>query len=332
MSACLSPGLVAQAGVTRFEVLPLDSGRSLAGPRLAWSRFGPPPSQARAVVLLLHGISGSQQALRVDGQPAHPDAGWADAWLGPGGALDTRDTCVLGPNALGSCFGSSGPAEAAGDFPDITIADGVRLQGMWLRAMGVEHLDAVVGYSYGGYQAFQWAVQPPLPVGRVVAMASAPRGGGSEADVERLRRLAAALDSGDPDARSEWVALRGATLSRYGYAAWLDDAGEPEPQRRLRSEAEAWAARFSPWSMATLRASACRYDAREALLEAAIPVHWLRCRSDTLFPPAAVSAEARAPYPAHIVQTCVEGRYGHSSPVLEGALWRAHLKRALARE
>lgn len=318
------------AGVTQFDALPLDNGEALAPARLAWARYGPPPDHARAVVLLLHGISGSQQALRTGEGEIHPDAGWASPWLGPEAALDTRDTCVLAPNALGSCFGSSAPVgSAASTFPDISIADGVRLQGEWLRAIGVERLDAVVGYSYGGYQAFQWAVAAPLPIGRVVALASAPRGGGSMADVQRLRRIAAALDSGDEEAWKEWVELRCATLRRYGYGQWLADAGEPDLEARLRAEARAWAACFSPWSMAALRTSACRYDAREALRESATPVRWLRCASDELFAPDDPGARAQVAYPGHIVQVSVAGRYGHLSPLLEGHLWNDCLRRAL---
>ncbi|CAB3648303.1 alpha/beta fold hydrolase [Achromobacter aegrifaciens] len=318
-------------GVTQLDALPLDGGGTLAPVRLAWARYGPPPERARAVVLLLHGISGSHQALLAAEGEVHPDAGWASPWLGSGAALDTRDTCVLAPNALGSCFGSSAPIGAAASaFPDISIADGVRLQGEWLRAIGVERLDAVVGYSYGGYQAFQWAVAAPLPVGRVVALASAPRGGGSMADAQRLRRIAAALDAGDAHAWNEWVELRCATLRRYGYAQWLADAGEPAAEQRLRAEAQAWAARFSPWSMAALRTSACRYDVRDALLETATPVRWLRCVSDELFAPDDPGAGARIAYPAHIVQTSVAGRYGHLSPLLEGRLWDAQLRQALA--
>ncbi|MBO1016096.1 alpha/beta fold hydrolase [Achromobacter sp. SD115] len=318
------------AGVAQVDSLPLDSGEALAPARLAWARYGPPPERARAVVLLLHGISGSQQALRTDEGEVYPDAGWASPWLGPGAALDTRDTCVLAPNALGSCFGSSAPTGAAASaFPAVSIADGVRLQREWLRAIGVERLDAVVGYSFGGYQAFQWAVAAPLPVGRVVALASAPRGGGSMADAQRLRRLAAAIDSEDADAWNEWVELRCATLRRYGYARWLAAAGESDLEPRLRAEAGAWAARFSPWSMAALRTSACRYDARGALLASSTPVRWLRCASDELFAPDDPDVQAQLPYPGNVVQVSVAGRYGHLSPLLEGPLWNAYLRQAL---
>ncbi|WP_454726670.1 MULTISPECIES: alpha/beta fold hydrolase [Cupriavidus] len=337
------PSVASAAGIATFDSLPLDGGGALSPVRLAWSRYGPAPSQARSVVLLLHGISGSHHALPPATGPAHPDAGWASAWLGPDALLDTRQTCVLVPNALGSCFGSSGPADSSAaasppDFPPITIADTVRLQGLWLRSLGVARLDAVLGFSYGGYQAFQWAVAGPVPAARVVVLASAPRGNGSAQDVIGLRRLAAALDAGEPAARDAWVAMRRATLQRYGYADWLADSQPHDAaavDARLRNEAEAWAARFSPWSLAALRDAASRFDASAALARAPMPVHWLRCTSDVLFPPdgepaAASAASAAWPdYPASIVRTTVPGRYGHLSPLLEADLWHGPLRLAL---
>ena len=65
----------------------LDGGGRIAPARVAWRRYGPEPAQARAV-LLLHGISGSQQALApVSGKSilmrdGHP-GGWGPAprWI-----------------------------------------------------------------------------------------------------------------------------------------------------------------------------------------------------------------------------------------------------------
>lgn len=314
------------AGETRIESLALDGGGRIEPARVAWRRYGPEPAQARAVVLLLHGISGSQQALAPVSGEVHPDAGWAYGWLGSGAALDTRHTCVLAPNALGSCFGSSAPdAESPASFPDFTITDSVRLQGLWLRALGVARLDAVVGYSYGGYQAFQWALDPPVPLGRALALASGPRGGGSWSDVIALRRLAAARRAGDALAQEQWVAARRDALMRYGRGLWLADAGAPEPGQALDAEARAWAARFSPWSMAALRAAACRHDVRHALASLRAPLYWLRCASDLLFPPGDETA-----LPPCVHPMTVAGRYGHASPALEGPLWDACLRRALA--
>ena len=319
-------------GLTRLPALRLDSGASLAPALLAWSRFGPPPDQARATMLLLHGISGSQQALRQAGVDAFPDAGWASPWLGPGKALDTDTCCVLVPNALGSCFGSSAPqGPRAAEFPAITIADTVRQQGLWLRELGVTRLDAVLGYSYGGYQAFEWAAAPALPVDRVVVLASSPRGNGSAEDVARLRKLAADIDASVPGAAASWTAMRVDTLKRYGYEDWLRGQGLPDPLATLHEEAQAWARHYPPWSMATLRQAASRYDARAALLSCSMPLHWLRCASDTLFAPMDARSGADAPYPPNIRQETIPGRCGHLSPVLEGGLWEPRLRSALDR-
>ena len=75
-------------GETRIESMALDGGGRIAPARVAWRRYGPEPAQARAVVLLLHGISGSQQALApVSGKSilmrdGHP-GGWGPAprWI-----------------------------------------------------------------------------------------------------------------------------------------------------------------------------------------------------------------------------------------------------------
>ena len=329
--ASTDAGVEEDAGVYQVAEFELDCGVALRPARLAWLRYGPAPANARAVVLLLHGISGSHQALRPQVGEVFPDAGWASPWMGQGGALDTRDTCVLVPNALGSCFGSSGPEGAAADmFPAVTIADSVRLQASWLRELGVSHLDAVIGYSYGGYQAFEWAVaQPPFSIGRVIVLASAPRGNGVPADVRKLRDLAAGVSARKVGAEDEWIAMRCATLQRYGYAAWLRELNVDAPEQRLRDEARAWAQRYSPWSLAVLRQAACRYDARMALLSSSTLVHWIRCSSDALFPPEDPSSMAEIPYPDRVRRFAVAGRFGHLSPLLEGPLWEPLLRHAL---
>ena len=210
----------------------LDGGGRIAPARVAWRRYGPEPAQARAVVLLLHGISGSQQALAPVSGEVHPDAGWASGWLGPGAALDTRHTCVLAPNALGSCFGSSAPdAELPASFPDFTITDSVRLQGCgcarwalrgWMRWWAIP--TAAIRRSSGR------SIRPCHSGGRWRWRPGARRR--QLSDVIALRRLAAARRAGDALAQEQWVAARRDALMRYGRGLWLADAGAPEPGRR----------------------------------------------------------------------------------------------------
>ena len=47
------------------------------------------------------------------------------------------------------------------DFPPITLPDIVAAQRLLLDRLGVRALVAVVGPSYGGFQAFSWAIEHP---------------------------------------------------------------------------------------------------------------------------------------------------------------------------
>ena len=65
------------------------------------------------------------------------------------------------------------------DFPAITVVDIITAQRLMLARLGVKHLVAVMGTSYGGYQAFQWAVTHPEAMNAVVCVNTAPKGSGA---------------------------------------------------------------------------------------------------------------------------------------------------------
>ena len=179
---------------------------------------------------------------------------------------------------LGSSYGSTAPRSinpATGkpygpDFPDITLGDIVNAQRRLLDDLGVRHLVAVAGPSFGGYQAFQWAVTYPDFMDGIVAVVTAPKGPGNMTAVQALLDRFAA----DPDWHGGWhydsggipetmTALRVETLERYGQNEILATAF-PDPARRkarIREMAEAWARQFDPNSMVTLRRAQARFDA-----------------------------------------------------------------------
>jgi homoserine O-acetyltransferase len=70
--------------------------------------------------------------------------------VGPGKPIDTDRFCVICPNIIGGCMGSSGPESRGADaqpwgmrFPVITIRDMVRAQAMLLDYLGITRLHAV---------------------------------------------------------------------------------------------------------------------------------------------------------------------------------------------
>jgi len=59
-------------------------------------------------------------------------------------------------------------------FPDITVGDIVDTQHALLDSLGIDRLVAIVGPSYGGFQAFQWAVDYPGMMKGIAAIVTSP--------------------------------------------------------------------------------------------------------------------------------------------------------------
>jgi len=173
----------------------LESGRILPELTLAFETYGRRAPDGRNAILVTHGFTSSHHAAGTY-LPTDPVAGWWNGLIGPGKAIDTDRFFVVSSNMLGSSYGSTAPASinpATGkrwgpDFPDITLGDIVGAQKLLLDALGVRRLVLVAGPSFGGYQAFQWAVSYPDFVSGIVPVVSAPKGSGGEAAVQALRR------------------------------------------------------------------------------------------------------------------------------------------------
>ncbi len=175
----------------------LDCGRDLHPVRVAYETYGTLSPRRDNVILVCHALSGDAHAAGYAKTPpqestrdgfgatdrdgtAGQGLGWWDGMIGPGKAFDTDRFFVVSVNLLGGCKGTTGPSsvdpatgrEYGPDFPVITVADMVRTERAFLDELGIERLAAVTGGSLGGMQAFEWAIQFPDQVDRVVAIAT----------------------------------------------------------------------------------------------------------------------------------------------------------------
>jgi homoserine O-acetyltransferase len=94
--------------------------------------------------------------------------------LGPGRALDTATMFLVATELFGngrSSSPSNTPEPFHGPrFPVMTIRDNVdAVHRLLLEDLHVTHLRAVIGFSMGAQQAFQWAVSYPAFADRIVA-------------------------------------------------------------------------------------------------------------------------------------------------------------------
>ena len=96
-------------------------------------------------------------------------------WLiGPGKALDTSQLFLVSTELFGNGSSSSPsntPEPYHGPrFPLMTIRDNVEaVHRLLTEELKITHLRAIIGFSMGAEQAFQWAVSYPAIAGRIVA-------------------------------------------------------------------------------------------------------------------------------------------------------------------
>jgi homoserine O-acetyltransferase len=319
---------------TGFE---LESGHKLPELKLAYTTYGRRAPDGGNVILLTHGFTSSHHAAgRFGGNDEN--VGWWDGLVGPGKAIDTERFFCVSSNMLGSSYGSTSPASinpATGkpyglDFPGITLGDIVRAQKAMLDDLGVRHLVAVAGPSFGGFQAFQWAVTFPAFMDRIVPVVTAPKGHGTEADVQALIARFATDPNWNGGQHYErggiletMTALRLETLQRYGSKAG------PQEQRAMAGE---WAREFDPNSMVTLRRAIVHFDAEPQLARIKARVLYVISRTDVIFPPSlgpdVMAKLAAAKVDARYVE--IDSDAGHLASGVDWQKWAPALREFLA--
>lgn len=196
-----SIGLVTKESVTLGEFI-CENRQTLPEVTVAYEKYGELNAAKDNVILVLHGITGSSHAA---GKYAweNRSLGYWDGFIGPGKVFDTDKYCVIAPNVLGGCRGTTGPSSVnpltgkpyAMTFPIITVRDMVRVQEQFLREhFGVTELAVVTGGSMGGMQALEWAVIYPERVKNCIPIATSARVGARSIAFNECARRAILLD------------------------------------------------------------------------------------------------------------------------------------------
>ena len=148
-------------------------------------------------------------------------------WLiGPGHALDTTKVFMVMTELFGNGHSSSPsntPEPFHGPrFPVTTIRDNVEaVHQLLTKDLHIEHLAAIIGFSMGAQQAFQWAVSYPHFADRIVATSGTaktyPHG------VVRLEGQIAAITTDAEFKNGDYVAQPKKGLEAFGvvWTGWL---------------------------------------------------------------------------------------------------------------
>jgi len=325
----------------------LQSGAVMAEAKIAYETYGRLAADLRNAVLITHGYTSSHHA--AGHSPANGNLpGWWDGLIGPGEAVDTDRLFVVSSNMLGSSFGSTNGASLnprtgkpyGPDFPAITVRDIVAAEKALLETLGVEHLVVVAGPSYGGYQAFQWAVDYPDFMDGIAPVVTAPKAQNVDQSLAELQaRLAA-----DPEwngghyyerggAKTVLTELRVEMLKRNGIEAALAGRYPDRAAREteIRRQAVDWAQRWDANSLVILRRGTIGYDTVRDFPKIKAKVLYLLCRTDRLFPPSIAPGVMDALATAGVDARCfeIDSDLGHSASGPEHAKWSPTLREFL---
>ncbi len=172
-----------------------ESGARLPDVTVAFRTWGALDADAGNAVVVCHALTGDADA-----------AAWWPGVVGPGRVADPARHFVVCANALGSCYGTDGPATLGADgrrlgsrFPRVTVRDQARLHARLLNRLGVRSVALAVGASMGGMQALELALVDreagPDRVRRLVLVGMGAAHGAWQIGMGEAQRLAIRADA-----------------------------------------------------------------------------------------------------------------------------------------
>ncbi|MCF8603828.1 homoserine O-acetyltransferase [Gordonia sp. HY442] len=229
----------------RIGDLALDSGAVLADVTISFQKWGRPNAARDNIVLALHALTGNSHVTG-PADDRFSMTGWWDGLVGRGAAVDTDEWCVLAPNSIGGCYGSTGPGSIAPDgrpwgsrFPVLTVRDLVRSEQIAFDQIGITRFAAAAGGSMGGARALEWIVSHPEKFDAALILAVGAHASGDQIGTQTTQIAAIKGDAdwqggdyygtGRAPMTGMGVARRIAHLS-YRSGRELDDRFENRPQ------------------------------------------------------------------------------------------------------
>ena len=174
-------------GVVERKVMNLDlpeggfrfaAGGVLKKIEVAYEECGA-PCRDDNVIYICHALTGDAHVAGIKPGETRP-SGWWEGMVGPGRAIDTNRFHVICANVIGGCSGTTGPMSInpetgkpyGSSFPHYTFDEAVDIFRLLLKQLGVKHLAAVIGGSYGGMQAVNWITRYPDEMDKAILVAT----------------------------------------------------------------------------------------------------------------------------------------------------------------
>lgn len=172
------------------EVFRLEYGHELYNINIAYKTYGKLNEEKSNVIWVCHALTGDQNV-----------TDWWSGLFGEQKLFDPQDYFIVAVNALGSCYGSTGPVSprvnqrpALLDFPTVTVRDQATINDLVREHLGVEKVFALIGASFGGQIALEWSIMKPRLIENLVVVASNAKHSAFGIAFNESQRLALQLD------------------------------------------------------------------------------------------------------------------------------------------
>ncbi len=316
----------------KLKAFRLESGYLFEEITVGFHTYGRLNAARTNVVWACHGLTANSDVL--------------DWWTGLFGERDLFNpdqhfiVCV---NMLGSCYGTSGPAQPEGDrpvlledFPLVTTRDQARLFEEVRKVLGIAEVYTLIGASLGGQQALEWSIARPEVFRNLILVATNARHSAYGIAFNESQRLAIFNDptygNGQIDGGKEGLAVARtiAMLSYRTYRGYVDTQTDPTNERTDDFRAASYqcyqgdklAQRFDAYSYVTLtramdahNVGRGRDSVSTALKEVMANTLVIGVSSDQLFP-----TEEQRYLALHIPEAdfvAIDSMYGHDGFLIE---------------
>jgi homoserine O-acetyltransferase len=284
------------------------------------------------VVAVLGGISAGRNVFSLDDGAA----GWWEEAIGPGRALDTDRFRVLGIDFLGGSHRTTGPSEGQA-FPSVSAFDQARLIATLLDHLGVDHLQASLGASYGGMVTLALAEAHPQRLRHAVVLSAAHRTHPMSTAWRSVQRAIVRYALGHGEGPRGLVLARALAMATYRSAREFEERfpgpAEATPQgfrfpveSYLMARGASYAAVYKPEAFVCLSESIDLHRVEPEAIR--VPTTLLGVQEDQLVPLADMR-ELRDRHGGNCSLVEISSIYGHDAFLKETEVLRDLLARAL---
>ena len=326
----------------KYKNFSVSDGTIINDLLIAYQTWGNLNQKKDNAILICHGYTNHHFA-------CDKNIGWFNNLMGSGKAIDTDKYFVICSNMLGSSFGTTGPKSInpktkspyGSDFPKIKNIDIINVQKILIENLGINQLNTILGYSFGGHLVYLWATEFPDMIKKVVSVAGAlDRWDVSKEKIELIEKPFSNCkdwnnghfySSKSSEVINALIDYRVNVLNHYGFGNYLLHLNHDSQavQTIILEAAQGWASHFDPNSLIILRRANIGSSAKDKAFKIKVPILKILAKTDKVTNMEEGYTTIKYLKSLNIDCNLVELNtpFGHYGPMCDGHEWSKSLKK-----